>query len=74
MSLNWEIAFKQKITRWRHRRLIRPPDDPFQETLVETRDQTNAAFYPVRHFLCYLPYFGVRCWEQFHEKNKEFTM
>ena len=47
MPLNWETAFKKEITRWRHRWLIRPPDD----LLFETLDQTNAAFYPVRHFL-----------------------
>ena len=51
MSLNWETVFKQEITCWRHRWLIRPPDDPLAEILVETLDQTNAAFYPVRHFL-----------------------
>ena len=39
-------AFKQEISRWRHHLSIRPPNDPLAETLVETLDQTNAAFYP----------------------------
>ena len=30
MSLNWETAFKQEITKWRLRWSIRPPDVPFQ--------------------------------------------
>ena len=38
-------AFKQEITKWRHHWSIGPPDDPLPETLVETLDQTNAAFY-----------------------------
>ena len=38
-------AFKEEVTRWRHHWSIRPPDDPLPETLVETLDQTNAAFY-----------------------------
>ena len=55
MALNWETqletAFQQEITRWRHYWLIRSPDDPLAEILVETLDQTNAAFYPVGHLL-----------------------
>ena len=47
MSLNWETDFKQEIRRWRHCWLIRPPDDPLAKILVETPNQTNAAFYPV---------------------------
>ena len=39
-------AFKKEISRWRHHLPIRPPNDPLPETLVETLDQTNAAFYP----------------------------
>ena len=38
-------AFKEEIARWRHQWAIRSPDDPLPETLVETLDQTNAAFY-----------------------------
>ena len=30
---------------------IDPLSDPLSEILVETLYQTNAAFYPVRHFL-----------------------
>ena len=52
MSLNCETAFKQEITRWRHLwSVIRPPDDPLVEILVETLCQTNTAFYRVGHFL-----------------------
>ena len=72
-------AFKQEITRWRHHWSIGPPDDPLPETLVETLDQTNAAFYPGIYVAVktthYLPHFGVRCWAQFQldKKNENFT-
>ena len=51
MSLKWVTAFKQEITRWRLHWSIGPPDDPLPETLVETLDQTNSTFYPLRYFL-----------------------
>ena len=52
---------------------IDPLSDPLSEILVETLYQTNAAFYPVRHFLltlfrrAFLSAVSVRC------KNKDFT-
>jgi hypothetical protein len=39
-------AFKQEVTRWRHRWSLRQPDDHLPQTLVETLDKTNVAFYP----------------------------
>ena len=43
MSLEWETAFKQEITRERLRWSIGPPDYPLPGTLVETLYQTNAS-------------------------------
>ena len=48
MSLNWETAFKQEITKWRLRWSIRPPDVPFQ---LFQRLLWNHLIKPCR-FLC----------------------
>ena len=45
---NLKLPRRGKCIKWS---FIRLPDDPLPETLVETLDQTNAAFYPVRHFI-----------------------
>ena len=39
-------AFKLKVNRWRYRWSIREPTHPLPQTLVETLDVSNAAFYP----------------------------
>ena len=48
MSLNWETALKQEITKWRLRWSIRPPDVPFQ---LFQRLLWNHLIKPCR-FLC----------------------
>ena len=38
--------FKLEVDRWRHRWSIIEPTDPLAQTLVETLDVANPAFYP----------------------------
>ena len=38
--------FKLEVNRWKYRWSIREPTDPLPQTLVETLDVANAAFYP----------------------------
>ena len=45
MAIDLE-AFKLEVNRWRYRWSIREPTDPLPQTLVETLDVANAAFYP----------------------------
>ena len=45
MAIDLE-AFKLQVNRWRYRWSIREPTDPLPQTLVETLDVANAAFYP----------------------------
>lgn len=45
MAIDLE-EFKLEVDRWRHRWSIREPTDPLPQTLVETLDVANAAFYP----------------------------
>ena len=46
MAIDLE-EFKLEVNRWRHRWSIREPTDPLPQTLVETLDVANPAFYPV---------------------------
>ena len=67
MSLNWETAFKQEITRWRLRWSIRPPDIPFQfQRLLWNHLIKPCRFLCSKTFLTYPISAGVRCWAQFH--------
>ena len=57
MAIDLE-EFKLEVTRWRHRWSIREPTDPLPQTLVETLDVANPAFYPaiyvaIKTFLTY---------------------
>ena len=45
MAIDLE-EFKLEVNRWRYRWSIREPTDPLPQTLVETLDVANAAFYP----------------------------
>ena len=45
MAIDLE-EFKLEVNRWRYRWSIRKPTDPLPQTLVETLDVANAAFYP----------------------------
>ena len=45
MAIDLE-EFKLEVNRWRHRWSIREPTDPLPQTLVETLDVANPAFYP----------------------------
>ena len=45
MAIDLE-EFKLEVDRWRHRWSIIEPTDPLPQTLVETLDVANPAFYP----------------------------
>ena len=45
MAIDLE-AFKLEVNRWRYRWSIREATDPLPQTLVETLEAANAAFYP----------------------------
>ena len=45
MAIDLE-KFKLEVNRWRYRWSIREPTDPLPQTLAETLDVANAAFYP----------------------------
>ena len=45
MAIDLE-EFKLEVNRWKYRWSIREPTDPLPQTLVETLDVANAAFYP----------------------------
>ena len=48
MAINLE-EFKLEVNRWRHRGSIKEPTDPLPQTLVDTLDVTNPAFYPATY-------------------------
>ena len=45
MAIDFQ-ALKLEVNRWRYRWSIRESTDPLPQTLVETLDVANAAFYP----------------------------
>ena len=48
MAIDLE-EFKLEVDRWRHRWSIIESTDPLLQTLVETLDVANPAFYPAIH-------------------------
>ena len=48
MAIDLE-EFKLEVNRWRHHWSIREPTDPLPQTLVDTLDVTNPAFYPATY-------------------------